>query len=168
MKAVLWSQGISETDSEFFVIDGAYSRYSGSLEQDEALRLMNKSPFELVKRHKDGEKTSPSFMVKKSKDWLYIEGNFNEKDSAERLRIYRFTISSTNSKEITQTLENYAHKMECTIYKQDLIELKNICNRIFLFQNFRNNKTLKTCTIVVIMALVVCLLWCVLPLKKEN
>lgn len=131
MKAVLWSQGVFATDLEYFVIDGIPSRYSGSQEQEEALVMMNTTPFVLIKKHRDQEKTSPSFVVKKNKEWLYVEGNFNEKDQADRLRVFRFAIRSKNADEVISTLESYAKQMGCTVNQFDLKELRELCNYRF-------------------------------------
>lgn len=168
MKAVLWSQGVYETDLEYFVIDGVSSRYSGSQEQDESLVMMNTTQFVLMKKHCDHEKTSPSFLVKKSKDWLYVEGNFNEKDPAERLRVFRFAIRSKNADEVISTLESYAQQMGCTVRQSDLEELRKLCNYRFFFHNINKTKIITICVIIVITA-VICLLWraSVHPKEKE-
>lgn len=158
MRAVLWSQGVFETDLEYFVIDGVSNRYSGSPEQEEALVLMNTTPFVLMKKHCDYEKTSPSFLVKKNKEWLYIEGNFNEKDHADRLRVFRFAICSKNANEIISTLESYAQKLDCTVNQYDLKELRKLCNINFPFHNI--TKTITICAIIVIIAATIFLLWC--------
>ena len=103
MKNVLWSQGISETDPGYFVIDGQESRYSTSnVEQEEALIIMNTGKFELIyKKEKDS-----SLKLKQNKEWLYIEGSFNEKDTIGRIRVYRFLTNQKIPSEIIQTLKN--------------------------------------------------------------
>lgn len=159
MKAILWSQGICETDPEYFVIDEKPSRYSGSIEQEQSLVLMNTTSFVLIKKHDNHDSTSPSFVVKKNKDWLYIEGNFNEKDHANRLRVFRFAIRSKNADEVISTLNSYAQMMNCTINSYDLNELRKICNHHFPFNNINKNKIITICTIIIVTT--ICLLWCV-------
>ena len=133
MNTVLWSQGVTETDPGYFVIDGNYSRYSNTnKEQEEVLLLMNTSRFKTLKRHQDGDGTSPSFVVKSNNDWCYLEGNFKEKDTFERLRVFRFMTNLKKSDDIIHVLTEFAHKMECTVNDNDLKQLKKtLKNRIF-------------------------------------
>lgn len=121
MNTVLWSQGVTETDPGYFVIDGKYSRYlNTNKEQEEVLLLMNTSRFKTLKRHRDGDGTSPSFIVKSNNDWCYFEGNFKEKDTSERLRVFRFMTNLKKTDDIIRALTEYANKMECTVNDNDL------------------------------------------------
>lgn len=125
MNTVLWSQGVTETDPGHFVIDGNYSRYSNTnKEQEEVLILMNTSQFKTLKRHRDGDGTSPSFVVKSNDDWYYLEGNFKEKDTSERLRVFRFMTNLKKSDDVIRILTEYANKMGCTVNDDDLKQLK--------------------------------------------
>lgn len=127
MNTVLWSQGVTETDPGYFVIDGNFSRYSNTnKEQEEVLILMNTSQFKTLKRHQDGDGTSPSFVVKSNNDWYYLEGNFKETDTSDRLRVFRFMTNLKKSDDIIRTLTEYANKMECTVKDNDLKQLKKI------------------------------------------
>ena len=130
MKNVLWSQGISETDPGYFVIDGQESRYSTSnVEQEEALIIMNTGKFELIyKKEKDS-----SLKLKQNKEWLYIEGSFNEKDTIGRIRVYRFLTNQKIPSEIIQTLKNYAKKINCTINKNNERQIQRILKRKLFF-----------------------------------
>lgn len=133
MNTVLWSQGVTETDPGYFVIDGNYSRYSNAnKEQEEVLILMNTSQFKTLKRHQDGDGTSPSFVVKRNNDWYYLEGNFKEKDTSDRLRVFRFMTNLKKSDDIIRTLTEYANKMECTVNDDDLKQLKKVLKNSLL------------------------------------
>lgn len=130
MKNVLWSQGISETDPGYFVIDGQESRYSTSnADQKEALIIMNTGNFELIYKK---EKISP-FKLKQNKEWLYIEGSFNEKDTIGRIRVFRFLTNQKIPSEIIQTLKNYASKINCTINKNNERQIQCILKKQLFF-----------------------------------
>lgn len=158
MKSVLWSQGLSATDPGYLVIDGKPSRYSGSSEQENAMAMMNSMSFILERKHKEGDGTSPSFVVKKNEQWLYVEGNFQEKDCADRLRVFRYLIHSQKPEEVVFTLEDYARKLECNLFQKDKDIIHDICKKSS--HNF--HKTVQTCAIILISAATICLLWCAL------
>lgn len=151
MNSILWSQGTSETDPGYFVIDGNYSRYSNTnKEQEEALILMNTSQFKILKKHRDGESTTPSFVVKNNNHWYYLEGNFKEKDASERFRVFRFMTNLKKTEDIIQTLTEYANKMECTVNNNDLKQLKKTLNRS---QSFRKIALILCALIICVIAI---------------
>lgn len=158
MKSVLWSQGVSVADPGYLVIDGKSSRYSGSSEQENAMAMMNNMSLTLVRKHMDGDGTSPSFVVKKDMQWLYVEGNFHEKDCANRLRVFRYLIHSQKPDEVVSTLEDSTREIGCTLYQKDKDIIHDICNK--LSNSF--HKIIQTCVIILFSTTIICLLWCAL------
>lgn len=149
IKAALWSQGLSATDSDYFVIDGESSRDSDTKKQIDVLVKMNTKQLPLIKKHGEGDNLSSAFKVKKDKDWFYVEGNFNETDSAGRLRVYRFLIHSNESKEVVSTLQSYAKSLGCSIHQPDIKEITRTFNK-------KNNKIVITlCVIILTIAIII-------------
>lgn len=147
IKAALWSQGLSATAPDYYVINGVSSRDSESKEQTDALIMMNTMQLPLVKKHREGDDSTSSFKVKKDKDWFYSEGNFNETDFVGRLRVYRFLIHSNNGNEVISTLQSYAETIGCSIQQHDLKEISQI------FNNKHNKTIIILCSIIIAMAI---------------
>ena len=128
-KAFLWSQALNTTSNDFCVIDGTFSEYDRTVEQYEALSEMNRSDFrQQAVSHPEG--CSPSFRKRKRKGWLYVQGNYQEKDDIGRLRVYRFIIKSDDWSEARQTLVAYSQQIGCTPFAADLEQLESNKNNL--------------------------------------
>ncbi len=130
MKNILWSQGLNETDKGFMIIDGVLTRYSQTIEQNQALSILHSNSFKTITDNIKCPKTSPSFKLKRMKEWTCIEGNFMEKDDFNRLRVYTFACKSHSSKKVISSLLRNSKIIGCTPMQEDIIAVKNNFNKL--------------------------------------
>lgn len=120
MDNFLWSQAATLEEKNIYVIDGVFSRYSGTLLQKEAMEVMSSFGLKYKVRHKEGEKTSPAFYVKEKHGLIQLSGNFLEKDEVGRFLVYVFTTRQKDIKAITDTLISYSKIIGLTLNETDI------------------------------------------------
>ena len=147
-KEILWSQGCNETDSDYMIIDGAISRYTGTSEQTMAVSVLQSDGSLTLCKHNKRRKTSPSFKVRKKCRWTIIDGNYEEKDDSNRHRVYSIAIRSHRPDKVISSLLSNSKKIGCTPMNGDAAvanETLKIFNTISLI--------LVLCAIVMIIAI---------------
>lgn len=125
MENILWSQGLNETDKGFMIIDGVLSRYAQTIEQNQALAILHSDSYKTIADNRKCPKTSPSFKLKRMKEWTCIEGNFIERDDFNRLRVYTFACKSHSSKKVISSLLFNSKLLDCTPMQEDIDAVKN-------------------------------------------
>ena len=130
MKNCLFVQWKRPTDASRFVIDGQVSEYSGTELQDNVMRLFAGVPNnkEICSR-KNRSDLSPSFRCSyknlgHERSRYFVEGNFDEKDSADRNLVYIFSTLETEGIKVAQILQEYASLLGVTVHAEDLEEIK--------------------------------------------
>lgn len=149
MNSSLWVQWKKPTDSSRFVIDGIPSEYSRTQVQDGVMSLMINAPkFKEIAKKRKGDDLSPSFRLSyfsaKGKTYYCVEGNFEEKDEADRKLVYIFLTQEKDPQTIVNVLLEYSNKLGVTPHQQDLEVIKR--------QKFNeyNNKKIVLCITIAI------------------
>ena len=120
----MWSQGLSETDKDFLLIDCILNRYTKTVEQNHALSILFSSKFKTIADNKKRPNTSPSFKLKRMRGWTCVEGNFLEKDDANRLRVYIFACKSHSADKVISSLQENSKLLGCTPMQEDINTIK--------------------------------------------
>lgn len=124
MESIMWSQGTNSTDEAFILIDGILTRYSKTVEQNHALSILFSSKFRTIADNKKCPNTSPSFKLKRMRGWTCVEGNFLERDEADRLRVYIFACKSHSTDKVISSLQNNSKLLGCTLMQEDINIIK--------------------------------------------
>lgn len=129
MKHCLFVQWKKPTDASRYVIDGTPYEYSGTEEQDKIMKILANVPkYKEICKNKNRKDLSPSFRCSYStieKSLLYfVEGNFEDVDSAGRKMVYIFMTHENAPLKIVELLKDYSSKLGVTPHNEDLEEIK--------------------------------------------
>lgn len=149
MNSCLWVQWKKPTDSSRFVIDGVPSEYSRTDVQDGVMSLLINAPkFKEIAKKRKGDDLSPSFRLSyvsaKGKTYFCVEGNFEEKDEADRKLVYIFLTQEKDSQSIVDILQEYSKKLGVTPHQQDLEVIKS-----HQFNKYNNTKIVLCVTVAI-------------------
>lgn len=167
MNHCLFVQWKKPTDASRYVIDGETSEYSGTEQQDKIMKLLADVPKynEICSRDKDN--LSPSFRFSSSRIksciFHFIEGNFEETDSAGRKLVYIFMTSESDPQKIVGILKEYSSLLEVTPHHEDLEVIKNY--KLKTKKNVINN--IKSLVWTIIATIVLLLLYILLNLRSK-
>lgn len=129
-KEILWSQGCNETDLDYLTIDGVDGRYTGSSEQTKAIAILQSDGSLTICKHNNRRHTSLTFKVRKRCLWTIIDGNYEEKDDANRHRVYSFAFRGHKTRNVISSLLSNSQKIGCTPINGD-IEVASKTLKIF-------------------------------------
>lgn len=153
-KAILWCQGTTPTTPSDIVIDGKQSVYEHQNDQDLAIGFINTAKKTKVYSHKDGDNTSPSFMLwfskhkkKDTQQWLFVQGNYHTKDDVGRLRVYQYAFRLFENSDVVTTFIQYSKMIGCEPFDTDI-------EKIMKYTTNKKTISWKTRTIIITIALV--------------
>lgn len=131
MEILFWTQNESPEKKNTLILHGDKSDYSGTIEQDNAMKilmmnemLMSYKPSTIERYIKD-QNTSQGLKVMSNKNGTLIHALHQEKDVAGRYMPYALWISSTDSSEVISTIKDYCSQCGKTPFDGDLKVVRN-------------------------------------------
>lgn len=162
MNAALWSQGVSTQDPADIVIDGVKSTYANTFEQNDVLAFLNVTPKNVLNQHGQGDKTSHEFYVAQGQNeidgapWVFIQGNYQNRDKIGRLRVFRFATRKKSADEIITVLKEYSNLISCQLFEEDVSKIEKLIKKGAKRNPIKkNNKSLKIKIILCVTIIVI-------------
>lgn len=155
MRDCLFVQWKKPTDASRFVIDGVMSEYKGTELQNRIIKLLSDVPkFKEICNANGDDRLSPSFRCSyhNTKKTLlrFVEGNFEERDTAGRKLVYILCTSEQSSDKVADKLLEYANILGVTPNKSDIEEIRRLN---FQKKNLNNFLIVTVCLIIIIILL---------------